>query len=94
MCIGGGGGAPAPAPKPRWLQDTDKEVIVSKYELSDENKERNRQRRLASVSKRRVLLDDGGEGSGISGGGNDGGLGGGGIGGNDPSNDASGGQTV
>jgi hypothetical protein len=94
MCIGGGGGAPAPAPKPRWLQDTDKEVIVSKYELSDENKERNRKRRLASVSKRRVLLDDGGEGDNTSVGDNDVGLGSNGIGGNNPSNNAAGGYTV
>ena len=54
MCIGGGGSSYTPPPKPRWLQDTSKEVIKSKYELSDENKELNRKRRLAKVSKGRV----------------------------------------
>ena len=53
MCIGGGSSY-TPPPTPRWLQDTSKEVIKSKYELSDENKELNRKRRLAKVSKGRV----------------------------------------
>ena len=63
MCIGGGGSSYTPPPKARWLQDTSKEVIKSKYELSDENKKRNRTRRLAKVSKGRVSgMTDGGDG--------------------------------
>ena len=62
MCIGGGSNS-SPPPKARWLQDTSKEKIVSKYELSDENKKRNRTRRLAKVSKGRVSgMTDGGDG--------------------------------
>mgnify|MGYP003634407535 CR=1 FL=1 len=58
MCIGGGSSY-TPPPTPRWLQDTSKEVIKSKYELSDENKELNRKRRLAKVSKGRSMEDSG-----------------------------------
>ena len=62
MCVGGGSNS-SPPPKARWLQDTSKEKIVSKYELSDENKKRNRTRRLAKVSKGRVSgMTDGGDG--------------------------------
>ena len=62
MCVGGGSSY-TPPPKARWLQDTSKEKIVSKYELSDENKKRNRTRRLAKVSKGRVSgMTDGGDG--------------------------------
>jgi len=51
MCMGGGGGSYiAPQPKPRWLQDTSNEIIVSKYELSDENKRRN----AARIRKRQM----------------------------------------
>lgn len=54
MCIpSGSSSAPPPPPLPRWLQDTSQEVIVSKYELSEDNKRRNAQRRLA----RRKLLE-------------------------------------
>jgi len=48
---------PAPPPTPRWLQDTSKEIIVSKYELSDKNKERNKKRTQAKLGKRRVLME-------------------------------------
>jgi len=60
---GGGGSYVAPQPKQRWLQDTSKEIIVSKYELSDENKRRNSLRTKARLLARRQLMtqtDDGG----------------------------------
>ena len=68
MCMGGGGGSYiAPQPKPRWLQDTSNEIIVSKYELSDENKRRNaariRKRQLAKqANKPTIQNDNGGDG--------------------------------
>ena len=59
MCIGGGGSSYTPPPKPRWLQDTSKEVIKSKYELSDENKKRNKTRTQAKYQQRRSMEDSG-----------------------------------
>ena len=57
MCIGGGGSSYTPPPTPRWLQDTSKEVIKSKYELSDENKKRNKTRTQAKYQQRRSMED-------------------------------------
>ena len=67
MCMGGGGGSYiAPQPKPRWLQDTSNEIIVSKYELSDENKRRNaariRKRQMAKQANQSQHQNDNGGG--------------------------------
>ena len=54
MCIpSGSSSAPPPPPLPRWLQDTSNEEIVSKYPLSEDNRQKNASRRLA----RRKLLE-------------------------------------
>lgn len=78
MCTGGGGGSYiAPQPKQRWLQDTSNEIIVSKYELSDENKRRNALRTKARLLARRQLMADdaGGDGSDGTSSGTGGGVG-------------------